>query len=332
MGVTGGAGRASMVTRVRRGHRADRSSPGVPPATPRRQPGPGAPPALTEQIEVNARNQEVVVIARCDDGPVSDETTAERTKRRRQRVLFDAIADLYDETRSGYPDEILDRLVETAGLGAGSRVLEVGCGTGQLTASLAARSLSITAIDIGAAMVARASGRVTAPDVSFRVTSFEDLDAPASSFDAIVSATAFHWIDPEVAWTKSARLLAPGGWIAILSTAERYDDPFATSFRDQWIRYSDDGGAWAKVPRPTLAERIASSGLFEAVVTSTHHERSSLPRGAVVDLERTRATVLSYEPDTRTRFLDELRTLLANLPEVPFTQESTLTMARVAPR
>lgn len=70
--------------------------------------------------------------------------------------------------------------------------------------------------------------------------------------------------------------------MAILSTAERYDDPFGSALRDQWIRYSDDGGAWATTLRPTLEQTIAATGWFEPAQTYTHQDRRSLhPGGAV---------------------------------------------------
>lgn len=259
---------------------------------------------------------------------MTDETPEARTKRRRQRSLFDGIADQYDSTRSGYPPEIVDDLVRAADLRPGSRVLEVGCGTGQLTVDIARRDLDVVAVDLGADLVAAAARRVGGLGVDLRVGAYEDFDAGGTRFAAVVSATAFHWIDPEVAWTKSADLLEPGGWIAILGTAERYDDPVGGALREQWIRYSDGGGAWATTPRPSLADVIASSRRFDAAVTTTHHERRVLASDVVVALEQTRATFLSYDPTTRSRFVADLRRVLGDRTEVASTQETTLTMAR----
>jgi len=58
------------------------------------------------------------------------ETEQQRSKRRRRRTLFDGVAELYAASRPGYPAEIIEFLTATAGVGPGSRVLEVGCGTG----------------------------------------------------------------------------------------------------------------------------------------------------------------------------------------------------------
>jgi tRNA A58 N-methylase Trm61 len=65
------------------------------------------------------------------------ETGQERSRRRHQPTLFDSVAQLYEASRLGYPSDIIEFAVATAAIGAGSEVLEVGCGTGQLTESLA---------------------------------------------------------------------------------------------------------------------------------------------------------------------------------------------------
>src|SRR5918995_1041440 len=114
-----------------------------------------------------------------------------RHNRRHQRTLFDRVAGLYDALTAGIPQG--DRRVHgaTARLGAGSTVLEVGCGTSQLTEELARYDLTVTAIDIGPSMIAAARRRLGHLTVGFDVVSFEDLEAADASFELVVSATAF---------------------------------------------------------------------------------------------------------------------------------------------
>jgi ubiquinone/menaquinone biosynthesis C-methylase UbiE len=76
------------------------------------------------------------------------------------------------------------------------------------------------------------------------VTPYEALDAAPGAFGLVVSATAFHWIDPEVAFTKPARLLRPGGWLAVLETGERYDEPLGSALMGMWLRRSPSRRAW----------------------------------------------------------------------------------------
>ncbi len=243
-------------------------------------------------------------------------------------MLFDGAAQLYDACRLGYPGDIVEFLVTTASISAGSTVLEVGCGTGQLTDRLAYSGFNLTAIDIGPSMIAVARLRLETTDVSFQVTAFEDLAASEASFDLIVSGTAFHWIDPEVKFHKSARLLRPGGWLALLATGERYDDPLGGELLKMWVARSDDGGAWVK-QQLADSEAIADTGLFADPVERTHARRLVRPVDAVVGVESTRAVSLGWPDGVRRGFTDELRRHLRSQAEVHLTQETTLTMARV---
>ena len=262
---------------------------------------------------------------------MSMESEEQRVKRHRRRRLFDTVAEGYDAARRGYPSEVIDWMAASAGVGTGAQVLEIGCGTGQLTRQLVAHRFALTAIDIGPSMIEIARRRVSDPDVAFEVTSFEAFDAPDHSVDLIVSATAFHWIDPEIAWTKSARLLRPGGWIAVLSTSEKYDDPFGAALLKLWIERSEDGGAWTTTKQPTPAETIAETGLFDAAIVRAHGERATLPTDVVITLEHTRATSLSYDDVTRAGFTDELTALLDQQTTVGLEQQTSLTMAQVLP-
>ena len=252
-----------------------------------------------------------------------------RAKRLRQRVLFDTVADLYDASRPACTDDAVDQLVRTARLHAASRVLEVGCGTGQLTGLLADRGVQLTAIDIGESMVAAARRRVIGRSIAFRVSSFEELVAPEGSFDLIVSADAFHWVDPEIRFSKSARLLRPDGWLALLSLEQVYDEPLDGELRGMWAVRSDGGRAWLTQPAPTIAQAICGSGHFGEPIEVSYSTRLRMPPSSVLDLEQTRATSLSWAEAERREFVEELR---GHLPAeaVDLTQVATVTMAQVA--
>jgi SAM-dependent methyltransferase len=128
-------------------------------------------------------------------------------------AVFDTMAAEYDRHRPSYPDELIDRACEAGRLAAGDRVLEIGCGTGQLTRSLVARDLSVTAVEPGQNLIALAA-RIGA-GVEFVNCGFEETDL-ADPFSAVFCASAFHWLDPDVSWRKVARSLAPGGVLALI--------------------------------------------------------------------------------------------------------------------
>ena len=156
---------------------------------------------------------------------------------------------------------------------------------------------ALTAIDVGASMIEVARERVTAGDVTFLAVPFEELDAAEASFDLVISGAAFHWVDPEVRFRKAARLLRPGGWLAVAGYDERYDEPLGSALDRMWLARSADDGAWAT--RPADAEAIGGSGLFEAPVHRTFTQRLTRPAEDVIGVENTRATSLSWPDDVR---------------------------------
>ena len=255
------------------------------------------------------------------------ETAEQRQAREQRRVLFDGVAGLYDATRQGYPVEIVDAMVANAAIGPGAAVLEIGCGTGQLTRQLAGRAFDLTAIDIGAAMVRTAQSKMADGTARFQVSSFEDF-ADTGPFDLIVSATAFHWIDPGVGLAKAARLLRPSGWLALLTTGERYPEPLQNRLRELWARHDREDGDWAD--RPAWLEALRQSRLFGATVEVSHTAALRLPSETVIGVERTRATFLSYAEQDQAEFTAELTALLEPRAHIDLTQDSFLAMAQRA--
>ena len=140
-------------------------------------------------------------------------------ERDRLRLTFGIDAELYDRMRPNYPAEMFEDLAEITGIGPGCRVLEIGPGTGQATLPLARRGCELIGVELSPRLAAVAR-RKTAhfADVSIDVAAFEDWPLPAEPFDVVVSATAFHWIDPEVRVTKAADALRPGGVLATVAT------------------------------------------------------------------------------------------------------------------
>jgi SAM-dependent methyltransferase len=131
--------------------------------------------------------------------------------------IFDEVAVEYDRSRPAYPDALVDQACEVAGIGDGDRVFEIGCGTGQLTRSLLARGLRVTALEPGDRLVGIAEENLRdAGDVEFLHARFEDTQLPRGRYAAVFSASAIHWVDPDLGWRKIADALAPGGTLALI--------------------------------------------------------------------------------------------------------------------
>lgn len=151
--------------------------------------------------------------------------------RRRYAQVFDDVAEEYDRERQGYPDQLIDAACGVGDVSTGDRVVEVGSGTGLLTTSLLARGLRVEAVDPGGNMIRLARRRVgEGAAVRFHHGRFEDVALPEGAFAAVFSATAFHWIDPEVGWARAAALLEPGGMLALLQRC----DVWGESTVDDW--------------------------------------------------------------------------------------------------
>jgi SAM-dependent methyltransferase len=135
---------------------------------------------------------------------------------------FDDAAQLYDEVRPRYPEEIVEQIIAFAALPAYGCIFEVGCGTGQMTLPFAQRGYAMLAIDQGERLAALAAQHCRPyPQVCVVPCAFEAWQGAAGGFDLFVSAQAFHWIEPQYGLARAAELLKSGGTIALVWTADR---------------------------------------------------------------------------------------------------------------
>ncbi len=192
--------------------------------------------------------------------------------------VFDGVAADYDRHRPPYPDVLVDRACE--GIEPDAAVLEIGCGTGQLTRSLLARGLRVTAVEPGRQLIVRARERLNGlGDVQFLNARLEDVSLPRAQYSAVFSASAIHWIDPDVSWRKAADALEDGGRLALVSYFG-LDDPrsaddqqalraamatISPEFAAAWPTYRDLDATLAGVAarRENLSEVWAWLGGYE---------------------------------------------------------------------
>lgn len=132
------------------------------------------------------------------------------------RTGFDRAAEDYQRTRPVCPPRLFGDLIQLAGLRAGDRIVEIGCGTGQATVPLAERGLAVTAVELGAGLAAVARRRLAGFPAAEVVTgSFEDWPPPRDPFDAAVAVNSLHWIDPQLRYAKPYSLVRPGGAMVV---------------------------------------------------------------------------------------------------------------------
>lgn len=141
----------------------------------------------------------------------------DETVQRSYGTVFDEVAAEYDRHRPAYPEQLVDHACRLAGIARGDKVLEIGCGTGQLTRSLLARGLRVTAVEPGARLAELARQHMEGSgELELVPARFEDAQVPRERFRAVFSASAIHWVDPDVGWQRAADALVPGGTLALI--------------------------------------------------------------------------------------------------------------------
>jgi SAM-dependent methyltransferase len=143
--------------------------------------------------------------------PVSDTGRIERSEGRR---LFGLDPAAYDSARPGHAARVYEILVERCGLAEGTRVLEVGPGTGQATRRLLELGARVLALEPDPALAVYLEDTLAAR-IEVKVAALEDAELDAAGFDLAVAASSFHWVDEELGLAKLFATLRPGGWIAL---------------------------------------------------------------------------------------------------------------------
>ncbi|GAA2003299.1 class I SAM-dependent methyltransferase [Catenulispora subtropica] len=234
-------------------------------------------------------------------------------ERLRHSSSFGTAAAAYAEHRPDYAEAAVGwALVAAPGL----RVLDLGAGTGKLTATLVALGADVTAVEPDPAMLAEL--RRALPTVRALAGSAELIPLPDASVDVVVAGNALHWFDMAVAGPEIARVLAPGGILAGLWNV--IDDRFAWTAGLERV-----GGPAAVGPRDTLTSwRSATAGMHVPATGPVHFggpEQAEFPHGqrrtadTLVATLGTRAGMLVMPDEEREATLGRIRAFLASTPE-----------------
>lgn len=232
--------------------------------------------------------------------------------------LSDGDAATYDDVRPEYPPQV----VELAGA-APLNVLDVGAGTGKLTAALVAAGHRVTAVDPGAEMLA-ALARVCPSAARVRATA-EATGLADGSFDAITCAQTWHWVDVPAASAEFARLLRPGGRVVL--TWNTLDVRVPWVHRLTRIMHAGD------VQKPGFIPDVAAP-LHIVDELRTEWEQPLTP-GRIIELARTRSYWLRSSPATREKVEANLRWYLhdhlgfapGDLVSLPYRSDSFVVSA-----
>lgn len=224
-----------------------------------------------------------------------------RRERAEHARVFGRAAGIYDAARPGYPAEAVAWLTE----GVDGPVLDLGAGTGKLTAALVASGHAVTAVDPSPEMLRVLAERV--PGVEALLGTAESLPLPDASVDLVTVAQAWHWVDRDVAIPEVARVLRPGGRLGLL-------------WNDR-----DEGVEWVRELGELMGAGEASSGEDEEPALAPpfgpverHDVRwvQRLTLDGLLDLARSRSYFITKDPEAQAAVIASLRRLHAEHPDL----------------
>jgi SAM-dependent methyltransferase len=191
--------------------------------------------------------------------------------REQLRQTFGEDAELYDRVRPTYPPQLFDDLAGL--LGERPNVLEIGPGTGQATVAMVERGWSVTAVELSPDLAGVLRRRL--PEIEVIVADFDSWELPTPTFDLVISATAFHWLDPATRVQRCVEVLRPGGALAVVSThhVAGGSEQFFVDVQDCYERFADDpveGGLPAVDDVPEDSAGLGASGVFGALESRSY--------------------------------------------------------------
>jgi SAM-dependent methyltransferase len=224
---------------------------------------------------------------------------------------FDLQAEAYDRGRPDYPAEAIGFVVETLGIAPETSVVDLAAGTGKLTRALAPTGADLIAIEPVSGM--REVLARSMPDIRVMDGAAESLPLPDAGVDAVVVAQAFHWFDGPRAVAELARVIKPGGRLAVVFNVRDDDDVLQAALERIWEPHRGDTpthrtGAWQGAFEP--ADR------FAPLARHTFANEQRVDADQLVDRVVSVSFIATLPPAERVEVEDQVRALLAGRIEV----------------
>jgi SAM-dependent methyltransferase len=232
---------------------------------------------------------------------------------REARFTFDEVADLYARVRPGYPTPLFDDLFTLAGITRGGRILEIGCGAGQATVGLAGRGFQVLCLEPGPSLARIVRARLAGVrGIDVIPYTFETWPLESESFDLVVSAQAFHWIAPEIRFTKSASALRPNGALAIIGNAVVFERSLVRAALDrlyarQPLAMGSKLSAGWYGQEETIRQLFSASECFGPVTWRRYPWSREFQPDEYVELLRTHSDHRMLPPDQFESLLTDVR-------------------------
>lgn len=218
----------------------------------------------------------------------------------------------YEKGRPGYPRAAVDALVEACAIDDGTTVVDVGAGTGKFTVALFEHTADVVAVEPVVAM--RVSYADRFPGAPVLDGTAERIPLDDASADVVTVAQAFHWFDHRPALDEFARVLRPGGWLALIWNTRDVRVPWLGEINALMDGLAGDAPRFRSSDR-TWREPIDAHPAFDELQEAAFD--NPVPG---VDLETMRARVASTSyvsampDDERAAVLDEVERIVRDGP------------------
>jgi SAM-dependent methyltransferase len=240
------------------------------------------------------------------------------------RAGFATGSDIYERARPGYPPQAVTHLKATTGITTGTRVLDLAAGTGKLTRQLAADGATCLAVEPSASM--REVFKQMVLGTALVGGTAEMVPVADATMDVVVVAQAFHWFDPTRALPEIARVLRPGGWLALIWNERDESDPSVAEL----VRISKWDVCQPYPIGMDFGPAIDRSGLFGQVERNKFNFVQLLDQTAFVEQVASRSYVRVLPEAERDALLDEVAAFAATLGEpIPMPYITDLFCAQV---
>jgi SAM-dependent methyltransferase len=258
--------------------------------------------------------------------------------RDRLKTTFNQAAELYDRARPYYPEQLFDDLVGLADIQPGASILEIGCGTGRATLPLARRGFRITCVELGENLAAVARRNLADfPQVNVVTCPFETWDSSGETFDMVLAATCWDWIDPNVRYRRASGILKPYGRLAIVGAGHAFPkdaDAFFFDIQDVYraLGMQPATETWPPpLPQdvPDMREEIESSGLFDDVQVRRYVWEQMYTADHYIDLLNTFSGHIALDPVERDFLYRNVRERIEARPD-PRVRRHWLSILNVA--
>jgi SAM-dependent methyltransferase len=224
---------------------------------------------------------------------------------------FDGAAGAYEEGRPDYPAAAIDRVVAELGLAEDSTVVDLAAGTGKLTRGLVGRFGRVIAVEPLEGMLAQL--RQALPDVETRVGRAEEVPLEDGVADAVFAGQAFHWFANSEALAEIARVLRPGGGLALIwniSPWETREGPWFAALDDLLEGSRADLSVVRRHGSGVWREAFESDELFEELQGDGFEHSHRLTREAFVATMKSRSYIATLDDPERDEILDAIEALM----------------------